>query len=134
MEVILQGRIDGYGVETEQLALAAKMGLRVSEVPVQISYGDAENTSKKHPLFHGFELVETILSLFLEKRPLLLLGMPGAILALLGVLVGAYSLWYFNITRYFSIPMTLISIGGIMIGLILLIFSFLLYSIARSRR
>ncbi len=40
---------NGFGVETEQLSIARKFGLRVMEVPTTIRYEGLENTSKKRP-------------------------------------------------------------------------------------
>jgi glycosyltransferase involved in cell wall biosynthesis len=41
---------DGFSVETEQLSIARKFGLRVMEVPTTIRYESLENTSKKDPV------------------------------------------------------------------------------------
>ena len=51
----------GYGVETEQNILAIKHGLKISEVPVTVSYKNLPNTSKKHFILHGLELIMVIL-------------------------------------------------------------------------
>ncbi|MHA2053211.1 MAG: glycosyltransferase family 2 protein [Candidatus Hodarchaeales archaeon] len=51
----------GYGVETEQNILAVKHDLKISEVPVTITYKNLPNNSKKHFIKHGFELIIVIL-------------------------------------------------------------------------
>ncbi len=131
---LLSFESDGYVVEMEQLALAEKSGLRIVEVPVHIQYEGLENTSKNHPLFHGTELVGFALRLIVEERPLLFLGVPGALLILLGVVFGGYFLWYFNLTRYFSLPMALVSFGALSLGTLLFITSLVLYAISRLKR
>lgn len=124
----------GYGIETEQLALAVGNGLRVVEVPITVRYKGLERTSKRNPVRHGAELVGMALRLIVEERPLLLLGVPGAMLTILGVGTGVYLLWYFNVTRYFSIPIALITLGAIFMGTILFITSLMLYAIKRLKQ
>lgn len=124
----------GYGIETEQLAVAAKNGIRVAEIPITVKYKGLEKTSKKNSVRHGTELVAVALRLIIEKRPLLLLGVPGAMLTLLGVGTGVYLLWNFNVTRYFSIAIALITLGTLFMGTILLISSLMLYAIERLKQ
>jgi len=133
LEILLECESEGYGVETEQLMLAQKNGLRVVEVPVAVRYGGLENTSKKHPLAHGVELVGVVLRLVVEDRPLLFLGVPGFLLTVIGVFTGLYFLWYFNMTRYFSLPLALITFGALVLGFLLIVTSFILYVMSRLR-
>jgi len=134
LDVVLKCEAEGYGVETEQLALAQKNDLRVVEVPVAIRYKGLGDTSKKNPAYHGFELVDTVLRLVVEERPLLFLALPGTVLFLVGVGFGIYFLWYFNLTRYFSVPMALITVGGVFLGMLLVVSSMMLYAIKRLGR
>jgi len=129
LDVVLACEVEGYGVETEQLALAHRSGLRVVEVPVTIRYRGLGNTSKKNPAYHGFELVDTVLRLVVVDRPLLFLALPGTVLFLVGVGFGAYLLWNFNLTRNFSVPMALITAGAVFLGVLLVISSMMLYAI-----
>ncbi|MFH2110833.1 MAG: glycosyltransferase family 2 protein [Candidatus Bathyarchaeota archaeon] len=129
LDVVVGCKAEGYGVETEQLALAQKSGLRVVEVPVSVRYRGLGKTSKKNPAYHGFEIVDTVLRLVVLERPLLFLALPGAALFLVGVGFGVYFLWYFNLTRYFSVPMALVTVGAVFLGMLLLISSMMLYAI-----
>jgi len=134
LEVVLMSESNGYGVETEQLALSHKNGLRVVEVSVNINYTGLVRTSKKNPVSHGFELLGTVLKLVVEERPLLILGIPGFCLTCFGVFMSVYLLWYFNETRYFSLPIAVISLGGFIMGALLIITSLILYSMLRLKR
>lgn len=131
LDVIQQCIVNGYGIETEQIAMAFKNGLRVTEVPVMVHYKQLENTSKKNPLRHGAELVEIALRLMVEDRPLLVLGVPGAILTMIGMGAGLNLLWIFNMSRYFSIPTALIALGAMTLGAIFFITSIMLYAVSR---
>jgi len=121
----------GYGIENEQIAIAKIKNLRVMEVPVTIKYKGLEKTSKKTPVTHAGEIVSLILRLTIEEKPLLYLGLPGTTLMLIGLLLSAYLLWIFNTTRYFSIPIALITLGALFMGTMLFITALILYAITR---
>ena len=131
VKIISQYESSGYGVETEQLILAQKHKLRIIEIPIKVTYRGLEKTSKKHPVKHGGELISTIIKLIVEERPLLTLGLPGGILTAIGIILATYLILIFNTTRYFSIPIALITLGTIFIGLILVIASLILYALNR---
>ncbi|RLE64351.1 MAG: hypothetical protein DRJ47_07850 [Thermoprotei archaeon] len=125
---------EGFGIESEQIALALKKGLRIVEVPVTIRYKGLPKTSKKRSFLHGGEILATILRLVVEERPLLCLGVPGAILMLTAIALGAYLLLLFNTTRYFSIPMAMITLGASLTGITLMIAALTLYGLNRVIR
>ncbi|UCE44145.1 MAG: glycosyltransferase family 2 protein [Candidatus Bathyarchaeota archaeon] len=121
----------GYGVEGEQLSLATKNGLRVTEVPITVNYNRSSKTSKKAPLLHGVDLISTLLRVIMEERPLAYLGLPGLGFAIVGMILGLLLLWTFNATRYFSLPYTTLSLGASMIGLLLIIAAIMLHGLKR---
>jgi glycosyltransferase involved in cell wall biosynthesis len=121
----------GFGVESEQIALALKSRLRIREVPVTIKYRGLPKTSKKHFLLHGGEIVATIVRLVVEERPLLYLGIPGVVLMLIAVMLGAHLLLLFNTTRYFSLPIAIITLGAGLAGITLMIAALILYALNR---
>ena len=94
-----------------------------------IRYRGLEKTSNKNPAYHGFELVDTVLRLVVVERPLLFLALPGTVLFLVGIGFGVYFLWYFNLTRYFSVPMALVTVGAVFLGMLLVISAMMLYAI-----
>jgi len=133
LKIVQQCESEGYGIEMEQLSLAVKNGLRVVEVPVTVRYKGLGKTSKRNPLKHGSELIGAALRLIMEERPLLFLGVPGTLLIILGMLTGIYLLWNFNVTRYFSIPIALITLGTLFMGTILFIASIILHAVTRIK-
>jgi glycosyltransferase involved in cell wall biosynthesis len=122
---------DGYGAETEQLSQAEVYGFEIVEVPVTIRYRGLTKTSNKHPLSHGMHLLTTILRLAVEKKPLLFFGLTGLILIVCSLIPVNYILQIFNETRYFSIPFALIALGLVFIGSLLIVISFVLYTLKR---
>ena len=93
-----------------------------------------ERTSKRNPVRHGAEIIGTALRLVVEERPLFFLGIPGFLLIVAGLFAGAYLFWYFNMTRYFSVPIALITLGSLFLGAMFLITSLLLYAIRRLKK
>jgi glycosyltransferase involved in cell wall biosynthesis len=88
VEIINRAEANGFGVETEQVRIAENKGLRILEVPVEIHYNGVHKPSKKNPLMHGADLLKTMLRLATEERPLLLLGVPGALFFSVGMVSG----------------------------------------------
>jgi len=125
---------EGFGIESEQISLALKKGLRVVEVPVTIRYRGLPKTSKKPSLSMGGEIISTILRLVVEERPLLYLGVPGGILLIVAAILGTYLLVVFNATRYFSIPIAIVILGAGLTGMTLMIAGLTLYGLNRIVR
>jgi glycosyltransferase involved in cell wall biosynthesis len=134
LDVMLETESSGFGVESEQIKLAKIKGLRTVEVPVNIKYKGIETTSKVHPLFHGTEVMTTILRLVIEDKPIQLLGLPGLFALIVGVFSTSILFYQAYYRTYFSLPIAIISTGTILTGLILIITSFILYSINRMKQ
>jgi glycosyltransferase involved in cell wall biosynthesis len=134
VNVMLQSEANGFGVESEQIKLAKMKGLRTVEVGVNMKYEGIEITSKVHPLFHGTEVMTTILRLVIEDKPIQLLGLPGLFALIVGVFSTSILFYQTYYRTYFSLPIAIISTGAILTGLILIITSFILYSINRMKQ
>jgi glycosyltransferase involved in cell wall biosynthesis len=124
----------GYGVETEQLATAELYGFSIMEVPVTIRYQGLENRSKKNSILVGMNIMSTIFRIAVDRRPLLFFGVAGIILLGIAVITTSDMLLLFNDTRYFSIPLALITLGLTLMGTFLLLISFILQTLKRIRR
>ena len=121
----------GIGVDSQILMSAFQKGLRVAEVPVTTKYG--EGTSTYHPAKHGLSVVVTILRVVIERSPLLLLGLPGLVLSGAGAVFFAEALTLYNNEKYFSLPFTLLGVGFVLVGLLMVIASMILYALANLR-
>lgn len=118
---------NGYSVETEQLKILAANKVRITELPINVKYRGLEKTSKMSPLIHGGQILASTIKLIAQDHPLLYLGFPGLSLIILGLIFGFHLLDLFNASRYFSIPIAIISVGTIVIGLILTLVALILY-------
>ena len=131
---LIQFTADGFGADSEILINAARQGLKISEEKITVIYDTGGKTSTKNPISHSGDVIATLIELVALRHPLKYLGIPGFILVLIGISYSVYVISLFNQTRYFSIPSTLISLGSLVIGLILLMMAVILFSIVRTSK
>jgi glycosyltransferase involved in cell wall biosynthesis len=129
LELFADSEEEGFGVESEQLAIARRFDLRVQEVPTTVRYEGLENTSKKDPVTHGLELVTVALKLLVQDRPLMMIGLPGALFLASSLATGYLVIKEFNMYGYFSVPMALITFTFITLGTLLILSSLIFYAI-----
>ena len=121
---------NGFGVETEQLSMARKFGLRIMEVPTIMRYEGLENTSKKDPVSHGLELIMVALKLMVQDKPLLLIGTPGILLILSSIVTGGLLVNYYNTNTYFSVPLALLTFSFLTMGTLFILSSLIFYTLS----
>ena len=131
---IISIKTDGFGVDSEILVDASTKGLKITEEKVTVLYDTGLKTSTKNPISHSFEVVSSLIEIIAIRHPLRYLGIPGMILMIIGIAFGVITLATFNQTRYFSIPLTLGSLGTLLVGLVLLLMSVVLFSIGKILR
>jgi glycosyltransferase involved in cell wall biosynthesis len=124
---VLEVKEHAMGVDSQLLIDAAQKGLRVTEVPTGVTYGD--DTSTYHPARHGSYVILSILRVAAERSPLLYLGVPGVIFALVGLVVSLNMIALYNASHYFSVPQAMIALGAFLVGLFLIMGAMLLFVI-----
>ncbi len=77
----------GFAVESEMISAAVKMGLKVTEVPISVIY--TKDGSTLNPVTHGIGVLNRLMVMISERRPLLFFGLVGGILIGLGIVAGA---------------------------------------------
>ena len=125
---------DGFSADSEILVDASKKKLRIIEEKVTVIYNTGEDTSTQNPVSHSAGVIASLVELIALRHPLKYLGIPGFILIGIGIFFAILVITYFNETRQFSIPSTLIALGGLTIGTILVLMSIVLFSISRATR
>jgi glycosyltransferase involved in cell wall biosynthesis len=123
---------NGFGVDSEILIDAVNKDLKITEKNITVIYNTGDKTSTKNPVFHSMGVIASIIELIAINHPLKYLGIPGFILVVIGVIFSIVVLIMFNETRYFSIPSTLLALGSLVLGLMLLLMSVVLYSISHQ--
>ena len=69
----------GYSVEQDMIIHCSERGLRITEVPISVRY-DVPNGHKQASLSMGLGLLNSVVATVGYKRPLLMFGIPGALL------------------------------------------------------
>lgn len=124
---------DGFAADSEIIIDAARRGLSMSEQKITVTYGGGAIHSQ-NPVSHGYGIFSTLLEHVVIRHPLKLLGIPGLVLFVLGIGYSAVVISIFNDIGYFSVPSTLVALGALVCGLILLFMSVVLYAIRISGR
>ena len=124
---------DGFAADSEIIIDAARKGLSMSEQKITVTYGGGAIHSQ-NPVSHGYGIFSTLLEHVVIRHPLKLLGIPGLVLFVLGIGYSAVVISIFNDIGYFSVPSTLVALGALVCGLILLFMSVVLYAIRISGR
>ena len=122
----------GFGADSEILIDASKKGLSVTEKKVTVKYDTGGKTSTKDPITHSSGVLVSLLEIIAIENPLRYLGIPGIILFILGITYSVVVITIFNDTRYFSVPSTLVSLGSLMLGMMLILVSVVLYAIKKA--
>ena len=125
---------NGFGVDSEILIDAVNKNLKITEKYVTVIYNTGEKTSTKNPISHSVGVLASIIELIAINHPLRYLGIPGLIFLVIGIAYSIIAITLFNDTRYFSIPSTLLALGSLVIGLMLLLMSVVWYSISHQSR
>ncbi|MCK8519870.1 glycosyltransferase family 2 protein [Methanoculleus sp. 7T] len=124
---------EGYAIESDMIAHFASRGLRIKEVPISVRY-DVPNQHKMNPLSHGFGVLATIVGLIGYKRPLLSFGIPGFLLAGVGVSAGIYTFSSFYETSQFHYIIFTLGFSALFLGLLLMTTGLILNSLVQIMR
>ena len=117
----------GMGISTQILIKSSKKNMRIFEVPITILY--SETTHSQEPISHGTSVIMSTIKHVVIERPLLYYGLTGLCFLILGLFFGAWTLQIYSTEKVVMTNMALMSIGGVILGTILLISATILYSI-----
>jgi hypothetical protein len=85
LRTLLESTSTSMAAASEMQFLASDAQLRVCEVPIEVRYfGEV----KRNPIGHGLDVLNGILRLVSQRRPLLFFGVPGLLLLLIGIGLG----------------------------------------------
>jgi len=115
-----------FTVESEMQFLAQEYDLQVMEVPVTIDYSDPP---KRSILLHGIRVINGILRLVGQHRPLLYFGVSGTAVFTLGVVLGFRVVEIFSRSGQLAVGSALLSLFLSLVGTIMISTGFILHSI-----
>lgn len=116
----------GFSVESEMQFLAKENGLKVVEVPITIRYLDKPKRSATQ---QGIGVLNGILRLAGQYRPLLFFSLPGLFLLIIGFAWGIYVIERYRQYQELAVGYTLITLLLAIMGMILITTGISLHSI-----
>lgn len=121
----LSFRQGGFSIESEMQFLVRDHRLRVAEVPIRVIYAEPP---KRNPVSHGMNVLNGILLLVGQTRPLLFFGVAGLATLIAGGLLGLYIIDIYARTQSLAIGYGLITVVLGVIGVSLIFTGLILHS------
>ncbi|MCE5339064.1 MAG: glycosyltransferase family 2 protein [Methanomicrobiaceae archaeon] len=109
---------DGYNIESDMIAHFAPLDLRITEVPISVTY-DVPHKHKKNPISHGLGVLVKVVGLISYKRPLLVFGIPGVIVTTIGIGLEIYTFSEFFRSGQFHYVVFPLGMTALILGLLL---------------
>lgn len=125
-EIILTD--EGMGISTEILIKSSRLGLGIVEVPIKVNYQG--NTSTHDPVSHGTSVIMSTIKFTSVHNPLKFYGIPGIIFLLIGLSFVAWTIQVYAEQEEIITNISLIGIGLVVLGTILLMTAVILFSIS----
>jgi len=128
---VLELKENGIAVSDETIAEAEEKGLKITEVPISITY--TNDGSTLNPVVHGMEVFTRIIAMISERRPLFFFGLSGGILLILGIIAGSRVLQILSASGVLPVGTALVSLLLSIIGAFSLFTGIILHVLARRR-
>lgn len=117
----------GFSIESEMQFLIQQHQLAVTEIPVEmIGY---EEGPKRNPLGHGMQVINGILTLVAQHRPLFFFGTTGMSILIMGLALGLFVVDQYNKYQELAVGTALISLLLSIIGIQTLFTGIILHSL-----
>ena len=113
---MLQPRERGMAISAETISEATAKGLKIAEVPISAIY--TRDGSTLNPVKHGMSVLNRVLAMISERRPLLFFGTAGAILIMLGIAAGIIVLRALFTIKELAVGTALVSMLLITVGML----------------
>lgn len=117
---------NGFAVESEMQFMAHEHGLKLLEAPVTAVYQDGP---KRSVVGHGLGVLNGLLRLVGQYRPLLFFGVPGLVLLLAGLGWGVYVVEIYRRSLSLAVGYALISVLLFVVGSLSLFAGIILHSV-----
>lgn len=122
----------GFETETELTIKALERGYRIVEVPVNLTNRPSGSFSKIRIVNDGFRIVNTILTLLRDYKPLTFFGSSGIVLILLGTIPGLIVIFeFFETGLVLRLPSAVLAVGLVLAGLLAITVGLVLHTIVR---
>ncbi len=113
---VLEPKERGMAISAETISEATARGLKIAEVPISAIY--TRDGSTLNPVKHGLGVLNRVMVMISERRPLLFFGTAGAILIMLGIAAGIIVLRALFTVKELAVGTALISMLLITVGML----------------
>jgi glycosyltransferase involved in cell wall biosynthesis len=122
----------GFEIETELTVKCLVNGLRVQEVPVDLTTRPEGSESKIRLVSDGILILQTLFSLLRDYKPLTAFGAVGLVIALVGLVPGIMmTADYFSTGQVPQMLAVLLVVGLVLAGTLVIFAGLVLHTIAR---
>jgi glycosyltransferase involved in cell wall biosynthesis len=118
----------GMGVDSEILMKAVENNLKIVEIPITVTY-KVPKSSKKMPLYHALDVIASTIKFISVRHPLMYYGIPGAILLLIGMFFGLWTIQIYVQQKQLITNIALIAMAATILGLVLATTAIILFTI-----
>jgi glycosyltransferase involved in cell wall biosynthesis len=115
----------GFAVESEMQFQAHAHGMRVVEVPIRVHYDLAV---KRNPVRQAMNVLDGVLHLVAQSRPLLFFSLPGLLLFMAGLLLGWQVVRIYEETVKLAVGYAMITVMLCVLGTLALVMGILLHT------
>ena len=119
----------GMAVSAEIVAEASRKALRITEVPISVTY--TKDGSTLNPVVHGLGNLNRITVMISESRPLFFFGLAGAILLVTGAVTGFMAIRIYYSSNILVIGWMLITMLLVTVGVLCLFTGMILNTLIR---
>ncbi len=115
-----------FSVESEMQFLAHTHEYKVVEVPIVIRYDDKP---KRSVLKHGFTVLDGLLVLVVQHRPLFFFSVPGVISLVVAALFGAGVIYSYSVSQTLAVGSMLLFVLFMLMGLFFIFTGIILWAL-----
>jgi glycosyltransferase involved in cell wall biosynthesis len=119
----------GMGAEASLLLQAGEKGLAVAEVPISVEYKDLARQTARNPVYHGLDVLGSILKYVSIRHPLLFYGLPGLLALAIGLSLGWRAFEIYWLYRQFPTNLGMAALGVSLVGVLLLSIAIMLFTL-----
>jgi glycosyltransferase involved in cell wall biosynthesis len=110
----LELKESGMAISAETVAEAARLKLKIVQVPVSVTYG--KDSSTLNPVAHGLGVLTRIVVMISEGKPLFFFGLAGIILMLCGLAAGFFTVQLYSQSGVVSTGWSLVALFLVILG------------------
>ena len=111
---MLEPKERGMAISAETISEATAKGLKIAEVPISAIY--TRDGSTLNPIKHGVNVLNRVLVMISERRPLLFFGLVGGVAIILGIVAGALVLKAFFTINELAVGTAMVAMLLITVG------------------